>query len=90
MKFSGQTMWPLLMMYFQFLSKGANTNQAHKLIKNDDARIGPINGKFLKRFYAWKCTNKEKLISLHVNNCECGVAVGRPCLPWGQGLKFNQ
>ena len=33
------------------LKQGANTNQAHKLINNDDARIGPINGKFLKRFY---------------------------------------
>ena len=34
------------------LKQGANTNQAHKLINNDDARIGPINGKFLKCFYA--------------------------------------
>ena len=34
------------------LKQGANTNQAHKLINNDDARICPINGKFLKRFYA--------------------------------------
>ena len=34
------------------LKQGANTNQAHKLINNDDARIGPINGKFLKHFYA--------------------------------------
>ena len=34
------------------LKQGANTNQSHKLLNNDDARIGPINGKFLKRFYA--------------------------------------
>ena len=34
------------------LKQGANTNQAHKLINDDDARIGPSNGKFLKRFYA--------------------------------------
>ena len=34
------------------LKQGTNTNQAYKLINNDDARIGPINGKFLKRFYA--------------------------------------
>ena len=27
--------------------------------------------------YSSKRTNKEKLIPLHVNNCECGVAVGR-------------
>ena len=25
--------------------------------------------------YPWKCTNKEKLIPLHVTNCECGVVV---------------
>ena len=36
------------------LKQGANTNQSHKLLDNDDARIGPINGKFFKRFYAWK------------------------------------
>ena len=36
------------------LKQGSNTNQSHKLLNNDDARIGPINGKFLKRFYAWK------------------------------------
>ena len=30
------------------------TNGAYKLIDNDGVRIGPINGKFLKRFYAWK------------------------------------
>ena len=30
------------------------TNGAYKLIDNDGIRIGPINGKFLKRFYAWK------------------------------------
>ena len=30
------------------------TNRAYKLIDNDGVRIGPINGKFLKRFYAWK------------------------------------
>ena len=29
------------------LKQGANTNQAYKLIDNDDARIGLINGKFL-------------------------------------------
>ena len=34
------------------LKQGANTNQAHKLLNNDDARIGPINGKFLKHFYS--------------------------------------
>ena len=28
------------------------TNGAYKLIDNDGGRIGPINGKFLKRFYA--------------------------------------
>ena len=30
------------------------TNGAYKLIDNDGVRIGPINGKFLKCFYAWK------------------------------------
>ena len=30
------------------------TNGAYKLINNDGVRIGPINLKFLKRFYAWK------------------------------------
>ena len=30
------------------------TNGAYKLIDNDGVRIGPINGKFLKRFYALK------------------------------------
>ena len=40
--------------------------------------------------YPSKRTNKEKLIPLHVNNCECGIAVGRSCLPWGQGLGFDQ
>ena len=40
--------------------------------------------------YPSKRTNKEKLISLHVNNCECGVAVGHPFLSWGQGLGFDQ
>ena len=34
------------------LKQGANTNQSHKLLNNDDARIGPISGKFLKCFYA--------------------------------------
>ena len=33
------------------LKQGANTNQAHKLLNNDDVRIDPINGKFLKHFY---------------------------------------
>ena len=33
------------------LKQGANTNQSHKLLNNDDARIGPISGKFLKHFY---------------------------------------
>ena len=28
------------------------TNRAYKLIDNDGVRISPINGKFLKRFYA--------------------------------------
>ena len=32
--------------------QGANTNQAYKLIDNDGIMIGPINGKFLKCFYA--------------------------------------
>ena len=36
------------------LKQGANTNQAHKLLNNDDVRIDPINGKFLKHFYTWK------------------------------------
>ena len=36
------------------LKQGVNTDQACKLINNDDVRIEPINGKFLKRFYAWK------------------------------------
>ena len=36
------------------LKQGANTNQAYKVIDNDGIRIGPINGKFLKHFYAWK------------------------------------
>ena len=31
------------------LKHGVNTNQAYKLIDNDGIRIGPINGKFLKR-----------------------------------------
>ena len=34
------------------LKQGANTNQAYKVIDNDGIRIGPINGKFLKHFYA--------------------------------------
>ena len=34
------------------LKQRANTNQAHKLLNNDDARIGAISGKFLKHFYA--------------------------------------
>ena len=34
------------------LKQGANTNQAYKLIDNDGIRIDPINGKFLKHFYA--------------------------------------
>ena len=34
------------------LKQGSNTNQSHELLNNDDARIDPINGKFLKRFYA--------------------------------------
>ena len=33
------------------LRQGANTIRAFKLIDNDDARINPINGKFLKHFY---------------------------------------
>ena len=33
------------------LKQGANINQAYKLIDNDDIRIDPINGKFLKHFY---------------------------------------
>ena len=32
--------------------QGVNTNEAYKLIDNDGIRIGPINGKFLKHFYA--------------------------------------
>ena len=34
------------------LKQGANTNQTYKLIDNDGIRIGPINGMFLKHFYA--------------------------------------
>ena len=34
------------------LRQGANTNKAYKLIDNDGIWIGPINGKFLKCFYA--------------------------------------
>ena len=34
------------------LKQGTSTSQAYKLIDNDGVRIGPINGKFLKRFYA--------------------------------------
>ena len=34
------------------LKQVANTNQAYKLIDNDGIRIDPINGKFLKHFYA--------------------------------------
>ena len=34
------------------LRQGANTIRAYKLINNDGVRIGPINGKFLKCFYA--------------------------------------
>ena len=30
------------------------TNGAYKLIDHEGVRIGPINGKFLKCFYAWK------------------------------------
>ena len=36
------------------LRQEANPNKAYKLIDNDGVRIGPINGKFLKHFYAWK------------------------------------
>ena len=34
------------------LRQGANTNKAYKLIDNDGLKIDPINGKFLKCFYA--------------------------------------
>ena len=34
------------------LKQWANINKAYKLIDNDGIRIGPINGKFLKHFYA--------------------------------------
>ena len=34
------------------LKQRANTNKAYKLINKDGVRIGPINGKFLKHFYA--------------------------------------
>ena len=34
------------------LRQGANTIGAYKLIDDDGIRIGPINGKFLKHFYA--------------------------------------
>ena len=34
--------------------QGENTIGAYMLIDNNDARINPINGKFLKRFYTWK------------------------------------
>ena len=33
------------------LRQAANTIGAYKLIDNNGVRIGPINGKFLKRFY---------------------------------------
>ena len=36
---------------FPTLRQGANTIRAYKLIDNDDARINPINGKFLQHFY---------------------------------------
>ena len=36
------------------LRQGANTNKTYKVIDNDGIRIGPINGKFFKHFYAWK------------------------------------
>jgi len=29
------------------------TNRAYKIIDENGLRIGPINGKFLKRYYAW-------------------------------------
>ncbi|KAL0433545.1 UNVERIFIED_CONTAM: hypothetical protein Slati_2688800 [Sesamum latifolium] len=35
-----------------FNKKRAYTNGAYKLITEDGLRIGPINGKFLKRYYA--------------------------------------
>ena len=34
------------------LRQGVNTNKAYKLIDNDGVRIGPVNGKFVKYFYA--------------------------------------
>ena len=34
------------------LRQGANTIRAYKLIDNNGVRISPINGKFLKHFYA--------------------------------------
>jgi len=36
---------------FPTLRQGANTIRAYKKIDNDDARINPINGKFLQHFY---------------------------------------
>ncbi len=35
-----------------YLVKEAYTNNAYMLIDQDGIRIGPINGKFLKRYYA--------------------------------------
>ncbi|KAL0395043.1 UNVERIFIED_CONTAM: hypothetical protein Slati_4470500 [Sesamum latifolium] len=35
-----------------YVAQEAYTNGAYKLVVEDDLRIGPINGKFLKRYYA--------------------------------------
>ncbi|KAL0291165.1 UNVERIFIED_CONTAM: hypothetical protein Scaly_2648300 [Sesamum calycinum] len=35
-----------------YVVKEAYTNGAYKLVAEDGLRIGPINGKFLKRYYA--------------------------------------
>ncbi|KAL0437744.1 UNVERIFIED_CONTAM: hypothetical protein Sradi_0482300 [Sesamum radiatum] len=34
-----------------YVVKEAYTNGAYKLVDKDDLRIGPINGKLLKRYY---------------------------------------
>ncbi|KAA0052188.1 uncharacterized protein E5676_scaffold3341G00090 [Cucumis melo var. makuwa] len=35
-----------------YIVKEVFTNEAYKIIDHDKLRIGPINGKFLKKFYA--------------------------------------
>ena len=42
-----------------YVVKEVYTNGAYKIIDQDGLRIGPINGKFLKRFYAYRYVQKE-------------------------------